>query len=174
MRPLRLAGLVVLLAIVVFSALVYGELPARIPQHFDAGGTPTREVATSAVSWFALPAISVAVWALLAWLGSLIPTHPELFNFPQKARFLALPAAQRAPVIVAMQWFLEATALVVIVVLGLVQLLVWRVATTGEAGVLATLPAAGILVVFGLTAVALVRLARAVGDAERRARDARG
>lgn len=171
---LRLAGALALLTLFVFSAVSYGELPARIPQHFDASGAPTREVATSIVSWFALPVIAAGVWGLVTWVGSRLPSQPELFNFPQKARFLALPPERRGPVLVEMRRFLDATALATVLLMGVVHLLVWRVATTGEAGALAQAPLLGLPLLLVVSVVGMIRLGRAVAEAERRLRDARG
>lgn len=172
--PLRIGGAVALVALFGFSIAVFGELPSRIPQHFDASGTVTREVGTSAVSWFALPTVAALTWALIMWLGSRMPSNPELFNFPQKERFLTLPASYRAPVLREMQWMLDGTGLLVVLIMGAVQLMVWQTAVVGSAGVLAQAPLLGVVAILLLTGVSLVRLGRAVADAERRLHDARG
>ncbi|MCU0617340.1 MAG: DUF1648 domain-containing protein [Gemmatimonadaceae bacterium] len=172
--PLRIAGAVALVALFGFSIAVFGELPARIPQHFDASGTVTRDVGTSAASWFALPAVAAATWALVVWVGTRMPSNPELFNFPQKERFLALPASHRGPVFREMQRMLDATALLVVLIMGAVQLMVWQTAVSGSAGSLAQAPFVGIAAILAVSGVSMVRLARAVADAERRLHDARG
>jgi hypothetical protein len=169
-RVLRLAGLSLLATLVFFSIVSYGDLPASIPQHFDASGAPTRFEDTSPVSWFALPAIAVFTWGLLAVVGAQLPAHPELFNFPQKARFLALPPSHRGPVLEEMRAFLEATSVLVIALLLAVQLMVWRVAMHGSAGALARAPLAGALLLPAMLALWLPRLGRAVSAAERRLR----
>jgi uncharacterized membrane protein len=167
-RVLRLAGLALLAALVLFSAVTFGDLPASIAQHFDASGAPTRFEETSLVSWFALPAIAAFTWGLMTVVGAQLPAHPELFNFPQKARFLALPPSHRGPVIAEMRAFLEATGVLVVALLLVVQLMVWRVATQGSAGALAKAPLVGAVLLPVLLLLWLPRLGRAVSAAERR------
>lgn len=165
---LRVAGAVTLLALIGFSAVSYGDLPARIPGHFDFSGAPTRFDETSVWSWFMPPAIAAGLWGLLAFVGSRLPSNPELFNFPQKERFLALPPAHRGPVIEEMQAFLELTSVLVTALFLVIQLMVWRVAMQGSAGALAQVPLVGVVLLVLAMLLWLPRLKRAVEVAERR------
>lgn len=172
---LRVAGTMMLLALIGFSAVSYGELPERIPGHFDLSGAPTRFDETSFWSWFAPPAIAAAMWGLLAFLGSRLPSNPDLFNFPQKDRFLALPPVHRRPVIEEMQAFLALTSVLVTALFLVIQLMVWRVAMQGSAGALAQVPLIGVVLLVLAMLLWLPRLKRAVEVAERRVQaEARG
>lgn len=169
-RVLRLTGLALLAVLALFSIVAYGDLPASIPQHFDASGAPTRFEDTSPWSWFMPPVIAAGTWALMAFVSARLPSNPELFNFPQKARFLALPPSHRGPVIDEMRAFLEMTSVLVVAVFLVIQLMVWRVATQGSAGALARAPLAATVLLVSLMLLWLPRLGRAVAAAERRAK----
>jgi hypothetical protein len=172
----RVAGLgsVVLLVVhVLFAVGVYWELPAEIPQHFDASGAPTRFAATTPWSWFLLPAIAVATWGLMAFVARRLPSHPEWFNFPQQARFVALAPEYRGSVIDEMRALLALASALVTALFLVIQLMTWRVAVDGSAGALGQVPLVFSFLFVPLLLVWLPRLRRAVEDAERQAvRDA--
>jgi len=88
-RILLVSTILVVVALLAFSATVYADLPIRIPTHFDAAGIPDGFGARS--SWWVLPAISVASAALLIGLALLLPRRPDLLNLPSKQEILALP-----------------------------------------------------------------------------------
>lgn len=165
-RVAGLAGVLLLVVHVLFAVVVYWELPAEIPRHFDAAGVPTRFEATTPFTWFSLPAIAVATWAFMAFIARQLPTHPEWFNIPQKDRFLALAPAHRAPVIEEMRAVLSVASALVTALLLVIQLLMWRVATGGAAGPLGQAPLALSVLFVPLMLVWLPRLRRAVEVAE--------
>ena len=107
---------------------VYPALPSRIPTHLDFSGAVTATRITSWWSWFALPLVSGATTGLIAALSAYLPRNPSLFNFPDKARFLALPTEYQPPVVQVMRTTLDLTALGVALTMGLVHGLLWRAA----------------------------------------------
>ena len=107
---------------------LYPTLPPRIPTHLDFGGAVTATRATSWGSWFGLPLVAVATSALLAGLSAYLPKKPSLFNFPDKERFLRLPPAAQAPVIVVMRATLDLTATGVALVMAMAHALLWYAA----------------------------------------------
>lgn len=80
-----------------FAAMVYPDLPARIPTHFNADGVADGFGPRS--NWWFLPGMSLASSVLLIGVVVMIPRRPDLLNLPSKPQILALPpAAQRAVV----------------------------------------------------------------------------
>ena len=80
------------------AALVWPSLPDRIPIHFDLAGDAMTWARPSLPFWFGLPALALAMDLFVRGLGSLALRVPELWNIPEKKRFLALSAQARAPV----------------------------------------------------------------------------
>jgi uncharacterized membrane protein len=96
-RFLLAITLAVVVVLLVFSATVYGDLPASIPTHFNAAGIP--DDFSPRTNWWFLPAICVASTALIVGVTVQIPNRPDLLNVPSKPAILALPfAAQQAVV----------------------------------------------------------------------------
>ncbi len=97
----------------------YPELPARIPMHFNASGTPDGW-ANKGLAWFLLPLLSLGMLALLGgiavWMGSLVRNAPALVNVPRKQTFLRLSAAGRMEVVAPTRVFL---AWILVLVLSL-------------------------------------------------------
>lgn len=128
MRLLRLLAWAALLALIGISAASYGELPAEIPAHIGLGGEVTRTSDKSILGWFALPLIALAVHLLIEGVGVMLPSRPHWFNFPEKARFLALPKASQAPVIEEMRTLLDITLLGTNGLMLVIQYHLWRMA----------------------------------------------
>ena len=157
---------------VLFAAGVYPTLPPRVPTHLDFNGVVTATSATSWWSWFALTMVSAVTTGLIVGIAAYLPRNPSLFNFPDKARFLALPAEYQPPVVAVMRTTLDLTASGVAITMGVVQVLLWRAA-------FGTVPRSAQVVVLLLTLLlgpgillSVTRLRAAVDAAERRVRDA--
>ncbi len=157
---------------ILFAVGVYPSLPPRVPTHLDFNGVVTATSATSWWSWFALPMVSVATTGLVAVLAAYLPRNPSLFNFPDKARFLALPAEYQPPVVAVMRTTLDITASGVAITMGLVQLLLWR-AAFGRVpqNMQVVLPLLTLLLGPGIL-LSVTRVSAAVEAAEQRLRDA--
>jgi len=72
--------------------------------------------------------VAVLIQALMTGLTFLLPKRPDLFNFPEKERFLKLPPEYRRDVIPLMQQTMDALAALTMLVLLSVQVMLWRVA----------------------------------------------
>ncbi len=79
----RWIGLGLIGAMLIFSAVIYGQLPARVPTHWNingvADGFGTRELGALLV-----PGISLPLWALFLLMPKLDPltiTSPERFSY---------------------------------------------------------------------------------------------
>ncbi len=164
---LRALPWIVWAAIVLFSIATYGGLPDELPRHLNAAGEVTRSDAKTWLNWMLLPLIAGVTQGILHWLGNLLQTQPELFNFPAKERFLKIPAAYHEPVIARMREVLDVTGAFVMLLMGVVQVALWRAALGHDSGpllpVLLTATIALVPIVFLLTA----RVNAAVDDAER-------
>ena len=108
------------------AALAWSALPRRIPVHFDFGGDLDALAPASLASWFGLLAVSVAVSASLYVLSIHGPL--ELWNIPEKERFLRLTAQQRRPVLELLHSFMAGAAIGCTIVLAALQLGLYLVA----------------------------------------------
>ena len=167
---LRLMPWFLWLMLVLFSVASYGSIPGDLPRHLDAAGRVTDAVPRSLGAWMLLPIVAALTQALLTGLGRLLPSRPDLFNFPEKDRLLALPREFHGPVVARMRDVLDATGAAVMALLFAVQVVLWRTAR-GEATpwvtpVVASVTIALVPLILLLTA----RVSRAVEDAERRSR----
>lgn len=167
MRQLRFVSWALMVAMLGFVVATYAGLPGEIPVDLDGGGDPTRVEATTPMAWFTLSGITLLTFGTLQVVSMLLPKRPHLFNFPDKDRFLALPAEYRAPVIVEMQIVLEVCTIGTLVTLWLVQLLMWRKAMGVDAGLLEVAPVFGFLIAPVVLAM-LTRVSSATEREERR------
>jgi uncharacterized membrane protein len=146
----------------------WGALPTEVPLGLDASGNAERLTEKIFWSWFGLPVLALATVGLLAGLRALMPRHPELFNHPEKDRFLKLPESFRGPVYLELGAILDVTAIFVGLSVIEVQFLLFR-AGTGRPTTMA-LPILLITTLLILPAVLLMltRVNSAVEVAERR------
>lgn len=130
MRARTLFGLTwVLLGLyVAATVLVWPRLPARIPIHFGLGGNPNRWTDTME-SWFLLPAIAVTMVLMIQGLGWAARRTPQLWNVPEKERFLGLPSEQRAPIVATLEAFLGVAAVLVTLLFAAIQVGIYTTAT---------------------------------------------
>lgn len=171
MPILRILPFGVLALMLAFAFATYADLPPQIPTNFDFNGVVTGVRAKSVQSWFGLPFITLGIHLLLLTVVYALPKRPQLFNFPDKDRFLRLPRSYQAPVIAVMQSTLDLTSLLVMVVMGLVQVMMWRAAHGATDRVLHVVMLI-LPVVLGPTILLSVsRVSTAVDTAERRWRD---
>ena len=159
-KPFRLAVLGLLAALYAGSAAAYPRLPGRIPIHFDLAGNPDAWASTSLLSWFLLPLIATAMAGFLFVIGRVSEYRPELWNVPEKPRFLALPAEARAPIAARLRAFMALMAVVTTAVMSTIQVEVFLTAT-GRAPTPWLMTAATVLMLMGI-GVAAVRTNRRV------------
>lgn len=81
-----------------FAVWAFPRLPDRIPLHFGVDGTPDRWGEPSAVNWFLLPVVVLALNLLLVVLGRWMQRRPSLINLPGGQRIDELPEGARAAV----------------------------------------------------------------------------
>lgn len=161
-QRLRLLNAVLLLALFAGSAWAYPRLPGRIPMHFGFSGQPDAWASRSIFSWFLLPIITAALALGLNAIAASTAAHPELWNVPDKRRFLAMGAAARAPIVVKLREFVAFVGVVVTALMVVIQLAVYR-AATGTAPGLPVWAMAAVGVVLLVISIAAMRLNAAVG-----------
>jgi uncharacterized membrane protein len=119
-------------ALLIFSATVYGDLPARIPTHFNAAGIP--DAFGPRTRWWLLPAICVATTSLTLGITLAIPGRPDLLNLPSKPEILKLPFAAQQAVVRQAQPGLMLLALSVVILFVWMQYATWQIAQGRSTG----------------------------------------
>ncbi|HEX2079005.1 MAG TPA: hypothetical protein VHG08_14880 [Longimicrobium sp.] len=102
--------------------------------HFDVAGRPDRWEDRSFLSWFALPLIATAVAGFLELASRYSVRHPQLWNVPDRRRFLELDPAARAPIVAQLQDFMAMTGMMGTALVMLVQFSIYRYATGHGSG----------------------------------------
>lgn len=110
----------------VFALAIYPSLPAQIPGGLTASGAPRGMQPTSLVSWLLLWGIAAGVFAMMQVISSRLGEQPELFNFSEKQRLLALPKPFQASVVAAMRQFMHTVGALTGSLLFVVQVALWR------------------------------------------------
>src|SRR5688572_29187782 len=87
----------------VFAVVTWFNLPPRIPTHFGASGKPDAWDERSLFFWFLLVMVSLGLHGLFRLVLS--PGAKDLWNIPEKEKFLRLTPAQQQPVMDLMQLF---------------------------------------------------------------------
>ncbi len=123
------------LGLAAWSAWLWPDVPARIPLHFGADGTPDRWGERSALSWFLLPLVGLGLAGGLDALTRWALRHPEApaINLPNKAAILALPPERRAPVLARVGTLIYTVGALCLAALVLIHVGTWTTAT-GENG----------------------------------------
>ena len=116
-----------------FCIVLYGRLPGRIAVHFNMRGQADGWSDAPHLMWFALPLIITLTIGLLAGVGKLSAANPHLWNVPEKKRFLALTAEQRAPILQALMSILDLAAIYTIAVAWVVQWSIYANASKSHA-----------------------------------------
>ncbi len=172
MRILRALPWVLLFVSFVFAVATWTSLPDTIPMRINARGEASRMVARSFWPWFGLPIVALVTHWLMYGIGLLLPNRPELFNHPEKERFLKIPRAFHGPVLAEMRALLDVASASVVLTILLVQWILWRVAIgTPMPGATALVLVAAALM-GPVILLFLPRISSAVDRAERAWRDA--
>ncbi len=133
MQRARLLNAVLLLALFAGSAWAYPRLPERVPIHFDLAGQPDAWQSRS-VGWFLLPAVALFLTGFLHGIAAVSARNPELWNVPDKRRFLALSPQARAPIMAQLRTFVAWVGVVLTAMMCVMQAAVFRAATGASQG----------------------------------------
>lgn len=168
MTPLRALNWALLVGIVVFALATYAGLPAEIPTGIGPNGEPRGVRQKSLLIWLALPGLTLVAHGLIEVLRTGLPRNPHWFNFPDKERFLRLPDEYKPPVIAKMQDTIDAVALSMLIILGLVQGMIWQTArgAPNETGMLVLM--VGSIAFTPIILIVASRVTTATDEAEKR------
>lgn len=157
-RLVHILNGMVLALLLIGSALVYSDLPDRIPVHYDLGGVPDRWSDRTPLAWFGLPLVAFGVTALLYGIGLAMPRNPRLLNLPDRERFLQLPADEQRRIMSIGAQMLYWLAAINLIGFTMIQFVGWQTAI----GVDRRWPivAAGVFIVAGSLAIAVALLVR--------------
>lgn len=126
---IRAAKWTVLAAYLIACALTWSTLPARIPYHFSINGRADAWADNTLLAWFGLPAVALALVIALDAIGAFSTNSaPQLWNVPEKEKFLALTADKRSRVMSELRTFLDVTAIWCIALMMVVQYQIYVVA----------------------------------------------
>lgn len=167
----RLLNLLLIGALFAGSMMVYPRIPERYPVHFGLSGQPDAWATRSLLSWLMVPLAAAGTALILEAATRLGGRHPELLSVPEKARFLALTPAERAPIVQRLQRFLALTALMTTAVLGIVQAGIYHAATSPTTALPPYVVGATAIIVIGILAIGMrmnARVAALIRDAHSR------
>lgn len=117
----RVLDVVGLAALFVASSLAFPTLPERIPTHFGFDGRPDAWTPTTLASWFALPAVALAMAAVLHALPALLSRHPGWVHLLDGRDVGAVPPRHRPLVQARIRDLMDWVALAVTLCLSLLQ-----------------------------------------------------
>jgi uncharacterized membrane protein len=117
-----------------FCAVLYPRLPARIPIHFNIRGEADGWSDNPFLAWFALPLIITLTVALMIGIGHWAAGSPQLWNVPEKKRFLAMTPEQRMPIIAILNGVLDMASVYSIAVAAVVQWSIYSNAFKSQGG----------------------------------------
>ena len=83
-----------LLILWIFSIIAFGDLPEKIPSHFDFEGKPDRWSEKNAIEFFLLPAVLTIINIVLL----ILLRFPHHYNFPHRYEVRKWPARFQKPV----------------------------------------------------------------------------
>lgn len=95
---IRRLQLVLLALFFAGAAIAWPHLPPRIAIHFGFSGRPDRRVSTTWIAWFGLPLLAAAMTLFLLGIDKLLQQSPQMWNVPDKERFLRMSPAEREPI----------------------------------------------------------------------------
>lgn len=166
-RVLNIGLLVLLFA---GSALVWPELPERIPAHYGANGVIDRWTETTLLSWFAMPLVALATSALLYGVAAFSARSVERINMPGKERLLVLPPERQQAVLQRLRGGIELLALPTTIIFCIIQFANYRAASGLETRGLMT--AVLVIAMAGSPLLAILLIVRVQREIDRQTRAA--
>lgn len=114
------------------SLWAYELLPASMPGHFNVLGHVSYRTETTAVRWFLLPSVALALAGLMYGMATLLPRFPGLMNVPDPKAFAQLTPKRKAIIVQLTQDILYGITVLMLLVLGVLQLGIYSVALNGS------------------------------------------
>lgn len=164
----HILNIFLLAALIIGSAMVWDNLPERIPAHMGLDGVVDRWENRSFWGWFALPMIAVAIMGILYLCARLIVRRPDLINLPNKKEFLELSPQQQAPIIRLIRSFLYWIGVSTAMTMLLVQYGMYRAAFGAYSDRYGVVGGLMIVVMGPILSLVLIIKVQARMDAEKR------
>ncbi|HSJ24938.1 MAG TPA: DUF1648 domain-containing protein [Longimicrobiales bacterium] len=162
---LHVLNAVLLLGLWVFAIGAYPGLPEQVPGHIGGSGV-TRWDAKQSSPWFILPIIALVNAAMMYGISAISHSTPGSFNVPAKTQLMKLPREGQRYAMAPMRGFMYGMATWLLVLLGYIQVEMYRIAHAGPGADVAT---SGLLWVTILMVAAVVIMAvRMSGTVKRR------
>ncbi len=120
------------LGIVGYAVWAWPRLPERIPAHFGPDGAPDRWTDTTLASWFFLPVVAVACWALVLGGREWMVRRPRTMNLPSGQSLEDFPEEVRPAILEYMRGFMALVGLELLTIFGLIVLGSHRTAMGGD------------------------------------------
>ena len=164
----HILNIFLLAALIIGSAMVWDNLPERIPVHMSLDGVVDRWENRSFWSWFTVPMVAVAIMGILYLCARLIVRRPDLINLPNKKEFLELSPQQQAPIIQLVRSFLYWIGVSTAATLLLVQYGMYRAAFGSYSDMYGVVGGLTIVVMGPLISLVVILKVQARMDAEKR------
>lgn len=111
-----------LLALLVgFAIWAWPRLPDQIPTHFGIQGTPDAWSPKTLGHWFSIPAVALALVALIWFFRLVLPRRPSWVNLPDRRCLSELPEACQEQVLRMLTGFLALVQTELLVIFGLIE-----------------------------------------------------
>jgi len=162
---LRSLNVLLIAAFFIACALLWNDLPARIPTHFTFSGTPDAWSEKSFWTWFGLPTIALVLAVFMYFMGRWIHRSPRLVNLPNKKRFLQLSPEGQRQVLGTVTAFLDGVSVTVTLLMGLIQIDVYRAAQGAQGSIVSAIAVVAMSV--ALTVGAIVMMVRLQNGVDR-------
>lgn len=168
MSQIRIIAWALIVGVFAFTLGTYGGLPESLPTGIDANGTARGWQKKSLLSWLTPPLLMLLLHAGVETLRYYLPKKPQMFNFPEKDRFLKLPPEYQAPVLTVMQQTMDIVGLSMILTFGFLQYLMWQTARGEPTGSSVMFLLVGGIMMTPLILIFASRVTTAAEEAEKR------
>ncbi len=152
----HLINATLLAALLTVAAIAYPDLPARIPGHFDLGGTVSRWDQTTPWAWFGLPLVAAGIGLLLFGLGRFISARPNFVKLPDGRRADELGTESRQQVMSLVDGALGWCGALATIVFSLIEFATWRIAFGMGGGGIVTFAVVSSIVVLPIPAIVML------------------
>ncbi len=117
---------ILLAGLIIFSIVVWNELPDKIPSNFDIEGNPDSYM--DKIVWIALPLLALVLTVLMYLSTKLVTKYPGLMNIPKKKDFFKLPKNEQLPILHYFNGFIVLTAVPMNAIFFTIQVGIYEVA----------------------------------------------
>ncbi len=125
-------NLLIIIALFVFSIIVYPDLPSKIPSHINFKGEADSFANKTLLFWMLIPILSLILLLIIRWISNLMDKKPGWINLPNKQKYLELSENMRANVNQYLKTFILILIFMMNVILFEVQLMLYQASMSVE------------------------------------------